>query len=59
MAALRCLRSPHCQPRETVLDIALDGQMGKQRQVLKHIADSAKLRRNIDSARTVEKDLSR
>src|ERR1700687_4668458 len=44
------------EPRETILDIGLDRQVRKQCQVLKHIAHSAKLRRNVDSALAVEQD---
>ncbi len=57
MAALRCLRC-RVQLGETVLDIVLDRQVGKQSQVLKHIAHSAELRRKVDSKRAVEEDFS-
>src|SRR5450631_2021598 len=47
------------QPGKTVLDIALDRQVRKQSQVLKYIADSSNLRRNIDAERVVEQDFLR
>ena len=57
MAAAALLAVATLSRDETILDIALDRQVGKKRQVLKHVAHSAKLRRNIDSERAVEQDL--
>ena len=54
-AALLALLSD--QPGETVLNVALGRQMGKQRQVLKHVTNPPEPGRDINSERTVEQDL--